>query len=187
MNFTMYHPLKYVIAAMLGCCLGFELFCAPAHAVSGVQWDDNLQQQRERDVARIVTGMISFTRWRTASPPIRLCIIPPTRFARQLLSMPATPQLSVREVDFTPQAILQQCDAVYYGDVTPDQQQSVVGLLQGKSLLTIAENNRECSKGSAFCLQLGKQSINFKLNLDTLARSNIQVNPNVLLLAEKKG
>ncbi len=186
MNFTMYHPLKYGVMRVLACCLLFGILCSPAHAFSAEQRDD-LQQQREQDVARIVTGMISFTRWRTPSQPIRLCIIPPTRFAHQLVSMPATAQLSVREVAFAPQTILQQCDAVYYGDVTPEQQQSVISLLQGKSLLTIAENNRECSKGSAFCLQLGKQSVNFELNLDTLARSNIQVNPNVLLLAKRKG
>ncbi|MDN6450266.1 MAG: YfiR family protein, partial [Enterobacterales bacterium] len=41
--------------------------------------------------------------------------------------------------------------------------------------------------GSAFCLRIDNSGIAFDLNLDILARSNVQVNPNVLLLAKKKG
>lgn len=59
--------------------------------------------------------------------------------------------------------------------------------MQGKSILTIAEDNKECLRGSAFCLRIDNSGVAFDLNLDILARSNVQVNPNVLLLAKRKG
>ena len=57
--------------------------------------------------------------------------------------------------------------------------------ISGNSILSISENDSECSAGSAFCLQIDGDQASFKVNLDALARS-VRVHPNVLQLARKQ-
>ena len=58
--------------------------------------------------------------------------------------------------------------------------------ISGNSILSISENDSECSAGSAFCLLIDGDQASFKVNLDALARSGVRVHPNVLQLARKQ-
>ncbi|PWC19251.1 DUF4154 domain-containing protein [Brenneria nigrifluens DSM 30175 = ATCC 13028] len=49
--------------------------------------------------------------------------------------------------------------------------------------MTIAEQNLESIYGSAFCLIFSNKKECFSVNLDSLTRTGIRVNPEVLILA----
>ncbi|MDN6634044.1 MAG: YfiR family protein [Enterobacterales bacterium] len=164
--------------------------CFPVFAAETPVDSPQLIAVKEQEVAKVVIGMIRYTRWANSPDPIKLCIVPPARYARLLVEenivLPSR-HVSTQIVDFSPTKLLEQCDVVYFGNIKPGDQELLIQSMQGKSILTIAEDNPECIKGSAFCLRIDNSGIAFDLNLDILARSNVQVNPNVLLLAKKKG
>ncbi|WP_234293130.1 YfiR family protein, partial [Klebsiella aerogenes] len=54
------------------------------------------------------------------------------------------------------------------------------------SITLIAEQNTDCSFGSAFCLLINDDRVRFSVNLDVLTHSGVRVNPDVLMLARKK-
>jgi hypothetical protein len=84
------------------------------------------------------------------------------------------------------EALTAQCNALYFGSESAEQQQQIVNRFQNQPLLTIAEQNAECIIGSAFCLQMNAQRVTFSVNLDALSRSGVRVNPDVLMLARNK-
>ena len=56
----------------------------------------------------------------------------------------------------------------------------------GQPLLTISEVAADCATGGMFCLDITPQGVSFELNLDSMARSGVRVNPRVLGLARRK-
>ena len=80
---------------------------------------------------------------------------------------------------------MHRCDAIYFGDQTPQQQVDIIEKLKGRAVLTLAENNAECTLGAAFCLIFQPDHTHFSVNLDSLARSGVRVNPDVLLLSRE--
>jgi hypothetical protein len=87
--------------------------------------------------------------------------------------------------DFNIDSLNAQCDVIYFGDISPQQQQKVSGS-KDHPVLTISESNPDCELGSMFCLNIDSSPVTFKVNLDSLSKSGIHVNPNVLLLGRKK-
>ena len=77
-----------------------------------------------------------------------------------------------------------RCDAIFFGDSTPSTEQSTINRSMNASVLSFSINNTECELGSTFCLYSTKTGNTlFKVNLDSLSRSNIHIDPRVLLLA----
>ena len=143
-------------------------------------------------VAQTVNGILSYSRWpegQATAEALRLCIISPVKYAAQLTpdgSAFSGKRLSIMTYPFDSPMLATQCDAIYSGYTTPEQQTDLNQRLQGHAVLTIGEQDETCALLNAFCLVITTQHTGFKLNLDTLSRTGVRVNPAVLQLAREK-
>lgn len=140
-----------------------------------------------KNVRSMVAGIVSFTRWPALSGPPRLCIFASSRFAGVLAdgtnaSLPYLPVVINNEQE----ALASHCNGFYFGSESPIYQMELLQKHPSKALLLIAEQNPECIIGSAFCLLINNENIRFSVNMDTLSRSGVRVNPDVLLLARNR-
>ena len=77
------------------------------------------------------------------------------------------------------------CDAVFFTQTPANTQQQLLNQSLNPAILSFSTNNSECEIGSSFCLFSAKSGHTlFRVNLDSLARSKIHVDPRVLLLAK---
>ncbi|MGP2792047.1 YfiR family protein [Serratia nevei] len=146
-------------------------------------------QKRTHAVTTVVVGIISYARWPREPNPIRLCVTAPTQYAEGLFDpilLSAPRPIKAERVPFDSPTLSTGCDVIYLGNITAAQRQNFMQRISGNSILSISENDSECSAGSAFCLQIDGDQASFKVNLDALARSGVRVHPNVLQLARKQ-
>lgn len=134
-------------------------------------------------VRTIVSGIVSYTRWPQTQGLPKLCIFSTAAYA-------ATLSDKNRDISFQPllvksdeEALRAQCDGIYFGNESPQQQLQLIERYQSRPLLLIAEQNPQCIIGSAFCLNIHNDAVSFSVNLDALTRSGVRVSPDVLLLA----
>jgi hypothetical protein len=131
---------------------------------------------------RIVSGIISFTRWPELTQPPQLCVFSSAQhLSLPQNSAPSAIPFSVVYLASDGELASQHCDAVYFGDQSPAQQVELLKQFKGKAVLTLAENNAKCTIGAAFCLIFTSDHPLFSVNLDSLARSGVKVSPDVLL------
>jgi len=155
----------------------------PAHAA------DDPYQKRTHAVTTVVVGIISYARWSREPNPIRWCVTAPTQYADGLFDpilLSAPRPIKAERVPFDSPTLSTGCDVIYLGNITAAQRQNFMQRISGNSILSISENDSECSAGSGFCLQFEGDTASFKVNLDALARSGVRVHPNVLQLARKQ-
>lgn len=147
-----------------------------SHAAFATQKDDKAN--------RIVSGIMSFTHWPGLSAAPQLCVL---NSAKHLTlpqnGRPTATSFSVVYLTSENDLATYHCDAVYFGDQSPSQQVELSQQFQGKAVLTLAENNAECTVGAAFCLIFKSDHTLFSVNLDSLTRSGVRVSPDVLLLS----
>ncbi|HCD1257313.1 TPA: YfiR family protein [Citrobacter amalonaticus] len=140
-----------------------------------------------KNVRAMVSGIVSYTHWPALSGPPRLCIFSSSRFANVLedssdIPLPYQPVI----IHTAQEALTVRCDGVYFGSESPTAQVELTNNYPSKALLLIAEQNDECIIGSAFCLIINNNDVRFAVNLDSLSRSGVRVNPDVLMLARNK-
>lgn len=144
---------------------------------------------RGDDVARIISGIISFTQWPgAAAGKMRLCITTPAVHTDALVhSMSSSEQLASVQYLAPEDAQLDTgCDVVYVGQVNDADRANLFQRLAGRPVLSIAGSASGCLMGSLFCLSDSGEPATFSANLDTIARSGLRINPKVLLLAHPK-
>ncbi|MTD28431.1 YfiR family protein [Erwinia sorbitola] len=138
------------------------------------------------DVRQTVAGIISYTRWPHLNGLPRLCIFRSADQAQVLTAAavehPPAVWLAI-PVDDVKQALISQCDVLYFGRESSQQQVDLINSYQPRPLLTITEQTPECVSGSAFCLKFINHRVSFSVNLDSLGRSGVRVHPDVLMLA----
>ncbi|XID75766.1 YfiR family protein [Alkanindiges sp. WGS2144] len=143
---------------------------------------------KHEEVARIVFGILSYTKWQPPKTAIEVCIAGTTKYALGLedsILLEKPPKVTISKSADVSTLAGAQCDVIYFGDIPAVMQQKIIST-SNRPLLTISELNPACELGSSFCLDIESSPISFKVNLDALARSGIHVNPNVLLLGRKK-
>ena len=72
------------------------------------------------------------------------------------------------------------CEIVYIGRLSLEQQRAITDRLRGTAVLTIAENDPACRSRAMFCLLFEAEALNFRLNIDAVANSQIRIDPRVL-------
>ena len=143
---------------------------------------------KEDEVAQKVFAIISYSKWETPQP-VQLCITGNSKFSDAIEAAGQAaywPRVTVSKQHYDAKLLAGQCDVIFFGNITPAQQQNVIAARQNRPLLTITDSNADCEIGSSFCLEPENSPVSFKVNLDSLTRSGIYVNPNVLLLGRKK-
>lgn len=154
-------------------CLGLLLF------VSSLCYANS-----SHNIYMMTLSILSYAKWNISNPT--LCIIEneqaATAFSQAMRSQGLTFQIKTISSD---QLSSKPCDAVFFNQSSPESEQRLINQSFNKSILTFSHNNPECEIGSVFCLYTSKNGNTlFKVNLDSLAKSKIHVDPRVLLLAK---
>ena len=144
---------------------------------------------RSQLVAQTVASIVSYTRWPTALGTVQLCVLGPTEYADVLLKgihLPGERAVLARRVFADEPQTMAGCNALYAGAVPDDEWRSVLARGADQPLLTLSERKALCVVGAMFCLELRDSSVAFEVNLDSVARSGVRVNPRVLQLGRRK-
>ncbi len=144
---------------------------------------------RASAVKELVLDIMSYTRWPVEPEVLRLCVVAPTEYAGALFSITGQSNgraVSVNRYGVTDPAIRDHCDVLYLGVVDERTRLDLFSRLKGRAVLSISEQNAECSASAVFCLQPDPASerVRFDVNLDALALSGVRVHPAVLKLAK---
>jgi hypothetical protein len=173
---------KKALLAILLCLLASVAFAQSQVPVG-------MADQRAKAVTQVVLGILSYARWPVEPLLLRLCLVGPTEYTDDLVK--GTTQATGRPV--TVQRLLADnpsiatdCDAVYIGKLTGEERSRLFAALAGHPVLSISENDEQCSVGSLFCLRVGDEQVSFEVNLDSVARSGVRIHPSVLQLSRRK-
>lgn len=144
---------------------------------------------RELAVARVVHGILGYTRWPAARGAIRLCVAGDAEHTERLGGSP--PQsgrpVSVRRVP-TPAAVQPvDCDAVLLGAMPAADRSGLLGRMRGNPVVTIDESDPGCRAGAMFCLRFVPAGLALQMNIDAVSRSAVRVDPRVLRLSAPGG
>lgn len=146
--------------------------------------------ERSQAVAQTVFAILGYTRWPTEPQTVRLCVLGPTEYADELLKgghLASGRTVVVRRMRLDDPKISAQCNGVYAGILADESWRLLLSRLDGQPLLTISERKALCHIGGMFCLDVQPGGVAFEVNLDSVARSGVRVNPRVLQLARRKG
>jgi len=142
-------------------------------------------------VRQAVLGIMSFTRWPAPMTTVRLCVVGQPGYADALFGAPM--QFGDTPVAVSRRAVQgselgEKCDAVYTGALADPERETLHHELLGHPVLTMTEDDPQCSGHSMFCLDTAGAgaSVAFGVNLDSVARSGVAVNPRVLLLGRRR-
>lgn len=139
-------------------------------------------------VARVVGGILSYTRWPVEPGALRLCVAGAPRFAGGLATMPARAgrRTEIQTITGAP-AVSVACNALYLGHLATDARARLLASTRGRPIVTIDEDDALCRAGAMFCLRVAAGGVAFELNLDAVSRSTVRVDPKVLLLSRPGG
>jgi hypothetical protein len=136
----------------------------------------------------VVRDIVSYARWPTPPDVFRLCVVGQTNYASGLFqSGPPIDgvQLHAQRMTISDNQLGVACDVVYSGFLTQTERTILRNDLAGHSVLTISEHDPSCSDSNAFCLAVHGTIVSFSVNLDSIARGGVRVDPHVLLLGRQ--
>ncbi|APW40027.1 hypothetical protein RD110_24835 [Rhodoferax koreense] len=149
-----------------------------------------LSGQERLSVADTVRGILSYARWPDESHVLRLCITGQGAHGESLLTQGIAPlnQRAVTTLRVPVDAdVVAQCDALYVGELDEGSWRNLFAHISGKPVLTVCERSPICMIGGMFCLDVNTtaSTVPFEVNLDSVARSGVRVNPQVLRLGRR--
>lgn len=184
----MTRPIQAVAATLLA--LGGQVFAWAQPEPSP------LTVQRAPEVAYIVRGIVQYTRWTPAPAPVRLCLTDTFDAATELAFVRAVTEpkdgpsgaivVSPRRLAPTSAIDATECHVVVVNSNAPMLWR---GLLQGvldRPVLTIGFDEEFCSLGGAFCLDNASGKLQIRANLDSISRSGMRINPQLLRLTQQR-
>ncbi|MBH1999006.1 MAG: YfiR family protein [Sphingomonadaceae bacterium] len=176
---------NYVGIALLALVAPLLLAFMPATTPAAISLDAHAGAAAAA-TARLVGGIIEYSRWPDSRAPVRLCVIGPVRLGGQLGTLRLSDGRSVerRDVDAAALDSAERCDVLYMGNIGLVGMMRWVARVRGGAVLTIAEQDRACRSEAMFCLIPAARSLSFQLNIDAVARSGMRVDPRVLRLAQ---
>jgi hypothetical protein len=142
-------------------------------------------------VRHAVLGIMSYTKWPGSPAEVRLCVVGQPGYAQTLFAGPMQfrdTRVAVDRRAVSAGSLGEQCDAIYAGPMGASERDDLHRQLVGHPVLTMTEDDPQCSGRSMFCLDIarGGAQVGFAVNLDSVARSGVAVNPRVLLLGRRR-
>lgn len=189
------HPLRnsdHARHALGGLLLVFVLMCCLARYAQAASpiapqvSNTTLPQAQATAVARVVMDIVSYVRWPTPPPEVRVCVVGPTEYADELLATPFKAfgrKMSAHRRKQADDELILACDVIYFGVIKEDDRVYVLERIADQPILTISEQSAECAMGAMICLNVTPQRIAFRVNLDAVARGAVKVHPSVLQLS----
>lgn len=155
----------------IGLLLTFSSFC---HANSS------------HNIYMMTLSILSYVKWTSDSPT--LCVVENTNTTHLFTQTLNQQKSNFKVIPITANEIsTRTCDAVFFSQTTPSFEQKTINNAANRSILSFSNNNAECEIGSVFCLYSSKSgNTRFKVNLDSLAKTKIHIDPRVLLLAQNQ-
>ena len=134
-------------------------------------------------VGRVVGAIIEYSRWPAPRPAVDLCIVGPSYHSELLTSHRLRSGRDLNVLRLAADAELsERCDAVFIGQLPLARQIGVTDALRGRAVLTIAENDPDCRSRAMVCLLFAEDALSFRLNIDSVSRSRVRIDPRVLRL-----
>jgi hypothetical protein len=155
-------------------------------AVSAQLIEAGLPLGDERDpyapaVDRFLQLVVQYTRWPDRPQRPIACVLTPADHADAVLesakSANSTIIATVVSVDTLAST---RCDIVYMGRISLREQREITDRMRGRAVVTVAENDPACRSRAMFCLLFEARSLSFRMNIDSISRSLIRVDPRVL-------
>ena len=150
-----------------------------SHLAFSMTGDEDVQVSTNK----IVEGILSFSHWPRVEGQPLLCVSKQVNYFNVQESV-GNPVYKVVTISNPTQFLSAGCDAIYFGRESVKEQNNIINSLTDRNVLTISENNPNCVAGAAFCLKRRQQIFKFLVNLDSLSRSGVRVNSDVLLLSK---
>lgn len=139
---------------------------------------------RDAATARVVSSILSYTRWPERRDEVQLCIVGQAAYADRLNTVASAGGPVVHLMHVTPaRAPSSGCDVLYLGQMSATLLREQTDQARGHPILTIAEADAGCRSQAMFCLQYEERGMTFDLNVDAVSRSGLRVDPRVLRLA----
>lgn len=173
---SMYKKIPLLLCS-LACCMPIHATTPPSNA------------------DRLVSGIMSYTSWDDEPEQINFCIVDgPAKFISTNIFNPPSLLLKPNKVqilhlkthdiiDRSDSLYEQACNVLYFASTSDELQHKLLNNNHAK-VLSISENNSECSIGSSFCLFKQNSKYHFKVNLNNLRSSRVRVNSKVLKLSQ---
>lgn len=138
--------------------------------------------------ADIVAGILAYTRWPRAEGPVRLCVAGQSALSIHLADRTLVSGRRVSVSRRTAGSLPGEgCDAVYLAGLPPRELERIGRGAQGAAIVTITDADPACDSGIMACLKLVPGGMSFDLNIDAVSRSNVRIDPRVLVLARRSG
>ncbi|MCJ8146936.1 YfiR family protein [Acinetobacter sp. A3.8] len=148
----------------------------------------------EEHADSLINGILSYVRWNPSYTQLNFCMIDgQAKFisdhifkSPSNLIRPANISIKHHQSSelLSNEATASRCQILYFVNTPDDVQQRLINGLK-QHTLTISEKNEQCAIGSAVCLYRANQQYRFKINMDSLKQSEIQMDSKVLLLSKK--
>lgn len=138
------------------------------------------------NIYMMTLSVLSYVKWTNETPT--LCVVESPSTAQAFSQTVNQQKSSFKILAISSSDIATKtCDAVFFNQSTPATEQKIINNAANRSILSFSNSNPECEIGSVFCLYSSKSgNTRFKVNLDSLAKTKIHIDPRVLLLAQNK-
>lgn len=149
------------------------------------------------DVADVFAGIVSYSRWAEAPAVLRVCVDDQDpaavlaitrRFADGAGTGPTRVQVVGRGLDGV--ASLLDCHAIYFREppaaAGPQPAPRLVTQLVSQPILTVGHGDDFCSYGGLFCLSPAEPGWRIRANLDSISRSGLRVNAQLLRFTQRE-
>lgn len=149
------------------------------------------------DMADVFAGIVSYSRWPSAPAVLRVCVneqdaaavLAITRRFAGEAAAPARVQVVGLPLDAAAIESLLDCQAIYFGDPPAMARQprvtALVARLVNQPILTVGHGDDFCSYGGLFCLSPAEAGWRIRANLDSISRSGLRVNAQLLRLTQR--
>jgi hypothetical protein len=136
------------------------------------------------NIYMMTLSILSYAKLQQANP--ELCIIDNSEMSNQFIQTVQKQNIPLKVNSIKSKDIkLSNCNILFFSKSQPNIEQQLIKELSNKPILSFSSNNDDCEIGSVFCLYKNKTgNTQFKVNLDSLAKSRIHIDPRVLLLAQ---
>lgn len=139
---------------------------------------------------RVVSGIISYSRWPAALENHHFCIAGNPTYLRDpqdRLSQVDGRALSYRSIASDEPDWPTGCNILYLGASIPSaERRKLLGKAIGLPILTIIENDALCADATMFCLSINAGDVALQANLDAISRSGMRINPKVLQIVQRR-
>ena len=141
-----------------------------------------------RGVNRVLGGIISYARWPGERPAAArtLCLVGDPRLTDRIApAVAGGPTIGVRRMPAA--GVTGDCDIIFLGRMPTADRQRLIAWVRGRAVLTITDDDPDCSFGAMFCLVGRTGGVSFATNLDAIGRGTLRVDPRVLKIGSDGG